>query len=154
MNYHKIENYDLVNGKGVRVTLFVSGCNHGCRGCYNKSTWNPKSGKPFDERVQNDLLRMLGDPRIRGLSLSGGDPLHERNLSDIRKLIERVRRELPDKDIWMWTGYKFEDLDPVRREIVNMVDVLIDGKFEENNPTNKPFRGSDNQRLIEVKNVT
>lgn len=97
---------------------------------------------------------MLGDARIRGLSISGGDPLHARNLDGVRELIKRVRSELPEKDIWMWTGYKIEDLDPVRREIVNMVDVLIDGKYEENNPTNKPFRGSDNQRLIEIKNVT
>lgn len=149
MNYHKIMKYDFQNGVGCRVALFVSGCIHACDGCYNESTWNPKSGSPFDKDVLESLLDALDFHD--GLTLTGGDPMHHRNRAEILNLCKLAKERYPEKNIWMWTGYRFEDIqdDP----ILGYVDVLIDGKYEKNNKTTKPWRGSDNQRLIHVKEI-
>lgn len=163
MNYHNYYPTDMLNGEGIRAVLFVSGCNHGCKGCYNESTWNPNSGIPFTEEVEDQIIADLKDTRIEraGLSLSGGDPLHVRNLEAILRLVRRVRRECPTKTIWCWTGYTIGELTSddsyegqLRQLIVSKVDVLIDGKFvqELHDPTLK-FRGSSNQNIIEIKNL-
>ncbi|SIO96365.1 anaerobic ribonucleoside-triphosphate reductase-activating protein [Vibrio spartinae] len=133
MNYHQYHQVDVVNGEGTRCTLFVSGCEHQCRGCYNQCTWSPRSGHPFTQELEDQIIADLQDTRIkrRGLSLSGGDPLHPANLSAIYQLVSRVKTECPDKDIWMWTGYTLNELSESQRAIVDMVDVLIDGKFEQ-----------------------
>ncbi|EGR3221699.1 anaerobic ribonucleoside-triphosphate reductase activating protein [Vibrio parahaemolyticus] len=147
-NYAKYINCDLVNGKGVRCTLFFTGCSHGCKGCYNKSTWNPNSGFPITESL---IRQILDDLEFRdGLSLSGGDPLHHRNLKTTTRICKLVKERYPDKDIWLWTGY---DLDERFRgcEFLKYVDVVIDGRYVKELPTNKPFRGSDNQRMWEIK---
>ncbi|MDK9793257.1 anaerobic ribonucleoside-triphosphate reductase-activating protein [Vibrio sp. D431a] len=148
MNYLKYIQTDVVNGEGTRSTLFVAGCSHHCTHCYNKSSLNPKAGFLFDEEMTEQIISDLKDTRIkrRGLSLSGGDPLFEGNLDAISRLVTRVKEECPDKDIWMWTGYKLEELDEKRRQIVSKVDVLIDGKFERDkyDPSLK-WRGSSNQ---------
>ncbi|CAL9976366.1 anaerobic ribonucleotide reductase small subunit [Vibrio phage D479] len=149
MNYHKIIKHDFQNGEGCRVTLFVSGCIHACDGCYNKSTWNPKSGSPFTENVLESILDALDFHD--GLSLSGGDPMHHRNRDEIHKLCKAVKERYPDKDIWMWSGYRFEDLKD--EPVMAYVDVLIDGKYEKDNTSLLPWRGSDNQRLIKVKEL-
>ncbi|MBY5979716.1 anaerobic ribonucleoside-triphosphate reductase-activating protein [Ferrimonas balearica] len=150
MNYHAYYPVDVVNGPGTRVTLFVSGCEHQCRGCYNQSTWRLESGHPFDAAMADRVLADLTDSRIpkRGLSLSGGDPLHPANLPDVLALVRRVRAEAPDKDIWAWTGYTLEQLSEAQQALVAELDVLIDGKFEESlKDANLVWRGSSNQRI-------
>lgn len=159
MNYHQYYPTDVLNGDGIRCVLFVSGCNHGCDGCYNDSTWNPNSGEPVTKELIDQIISDLKDTRInrRGLTLSGGDPLHERNLIDVYNIIRRVRAECPDKDIWLWTGYTLEEINENRSElyagsrrhfIANSVDVLVDGRFVKDlhHPGLK-WRGSSNQKV-------
>ena len=146
---------DLINGPGVRVTLFLSGCNHGCKGCYNTASWNPDNGVPFDEGAYQALAAQLSKPYVRGLSLSGGDPLFDGNVVDTFELVRRVKKEFPDKDIWMWTGYTLEEIRNgsgadwmYRRMTLQFTDGLVDGKFEQDNHVpGLKFRGSTNQNV-------
>lgn len=153
MNYHKYHPVDVVNGEGTRCTLFVSGCIHQCRGCYNKATQNPSSGNLFTQELEDKIIADLQDTRIvrRGLSLSGGDPLHPNNWSGILRLVKRVVAECPDKDIWLWTGYTLPELTEEQKEIVSLIDVLIDGKFDVQlyNP-DLLWRGSSNQNIYNI----
>ncbi|RDH42062.1 anaerobic ribonucleoside-triphosphate reductase-activating protein [Zooshikella ganghwensis] len=153
MNYHKYFSVDVVNGPGTRCTLFVSGCEHRCEGCYNKATWHPNSGDKFTEALQTQIIKDLKDTRIkrRGLSLSGGDPLYPSNLKTILHLVKTVKQECPDKDIWLWTGYTLENFSEQQRQILPFIDVLIDGKFEieHANPT-LTWRGSANQMIYQI----
>ncbi|CRL64148.1 MULTISPECIES: anaerobic ribonucleoside-triphosphate reductase-activating protein [Proteus] len=154
MNYHQYYPVDVVNGPGTRCTLFVSGCIHQCRGCYNKSTWSLTSGKPFTQEMEDQIIADLQDSRIKrqGLSLSGGDPLHPQNLSAILKLVKRVKTQCPEKDIWVWTGYLLADLTPEQQEVVNYINVLIDGKFiQELYDPALLWRGSSNQVIHKLK---
>lgn len=154
MNYHQYYPVDVVNGPGTRCTLFVAGCIHQCRGCYNKSTWSLTSGKPFTQEVEDQIIADLQDDRIKrqGLSLSGGDPLHPQNLSAILKLVKRVKTECPEKDIWVWTGYLLANLTPEQQEVVNFINVLIDGKFvQELYDPALLWRGSSNQVIHKLK---
>ncbi|PJC87431.1 anaerobic ribonucleotide reductase-activating protein [Vibrio sp. HA2012] len=148
MNYNQYYPIDVVNGPGTRCVLFVSGCVHQCRGCYNKSTWSLTSGLPFTPAMEDQIIQDLQDTRIprRGLTLSGGDPLHPANLSAVRKLCQRVREECPGKDIWMWTGYVLAELTSGQKQVTQYIDVLIDGKFEQDlaDPALE-WRGSSNQ---------
>ena len=148
MNYSKYYPLDVLNGEGTRSTLFVSGCIHNCRGCYNQSTWSPDSGALFTEELADQIIEDLNDQRIKkqGLSLSGGDPLHPANLEQVLKLIKRVKAECAGKDIWMWTGYSLAALNPQQQEIADLIDVLIDGKFVKKLvEPNLKWRGSSNQ---------
>ncbi|MFU6836329.1 anaerobic ribonucleoside-triphosphate reductase-activating protein [Proteus mirabilis] len=154
MNYHQYYPVDVVNGPGTRCTLFVAGCVHQCRGCYNKSTWSLTSGKPFTQEVEDQIIADLQDTRIKrqGLSLSGGDPLHPKNLSAILKLVKRVKTQCPEKDIWVWTGYLLADLTPEQQEVVSYINVLIDGKFvQELYDPALLWRGSSNQVIHKLK---
>ncbi|ENN8404580.1 TPA: anaerobic ribonucleoside-triphosphate reductase-activating protein [Proteus mirabilis] len=154
MNYHQYYPVDVVNGPGTRCTLFVAGCVHQCRGCYNKSTWSLTSGKPFTQEVEDQIIADLQDTRIKrqGLSLSGGDPLHPQNLSAILKLVKRVKTQCPEKDIWVWTGYLLADLTPEQQEVVSYINVLIDGKFiQELYDPALLWRGSSNQVIHKLK---
>ncbi|AEG11921.1 anaerobic ribonucleoside-triphosphate reductase activating protein [Shewanella baltica OS183] len=148
MNYHQYFPIDVVNGPGTRATLFVSGCEHQCRGCYNQSTWDPRSGHVFDRTMEDRMIADLNDKRIvrRGLSLSGGDPLLPVNLSAILALVKRVKAECKGKDIWLWTGYVLDELSDEQRAVLAYIDVLVDGKFEQSlaDPS-LVFRGSSNQ---------
>ena len=157
MNYHAYYPVDVVNGEGTRCTLFVSGCEHQCKGCYNQSTWSPDAGLPFTQALQDTIIADLKDSRIyrRGLSLSGGDPLHPANLNAINKLVQRVKLECPNKDIWLWTGYTLDKLSAKQLAIVDQIDVLIDGKFEQDkkDPTLK-WRGSSNQMIYWMRELT
>ena len=154
MNYHQYYPVDVVNGPGTRCTLFVAGCIHQCRGCYNKSTWSLTSGKPFTQEVEDQIIADLQDTRIKrqGLSLSGGDPLHPQNLSAILKLVKRVKTQCPEKDIWVWTGYLLAYLTPEQQEVVSYINVLIDGKFVQGlyDPA-LLWRGSSNQVIHKLK---
>lgn len=148
MNYSKYYPVDVLNGEGTRCTLFVSGCIHNCRGCYNQATWSPDAGELFTDKLADQIIIDLNDPRIKkaGLTLSGGDPLHPANIDQVLKLIKRVKSECEDKNIWIWTGYLFNELDPQQQEIVELTDVLIDGKFEQAlAQPNLQWRGSANQ---------
>ncbi|MXR36156.1 anaerobic ribonucleoside-triphosphate reductase activating protein [Craterilacuibacter sinensis] len=146
MHYARFYGCDLVNGEGIRVTLFVSGCLHACAGCYNRSTWDRKSGQPFTAEVEAELLDLCASHD--GLSLSGGDPLHPHNRAAIESLCRAFKARYPDKDIWLWTGYRYEDIGTLA--LLRYIDVLIDGKYEQDLPTTKPWRGSDNQRLFRL----
>lgn len=154
MNFHKYYPVDIVNGPGTRCTLFVSGCVHECPGCYNKSTWRLNSGASFDRKVEDQIIADLQDTRIprQGLSLSGGDPLHPQNVPFILKLVQRVRAECPGKDIWLWTGYLLADLDDKQRQVVDLINVLIDGRFEQSlaDPS-LLWRGSSNQVVHQLR---
>lgn len=148
MNYSQYYEIDVVNGPGTRCTLFVSGCEHNCRGCYNQSTWNLNSGHLFTSELEDKIIGDLNDSKIprQGLSLSGGDPLHPANVNDVLELVKRVRSESPGKDIYCWTGYTLDNLTKEQLEVVNLVDVLIDGPFElELADPNLKWIGSSNQ---------
>lgn len=154
MNYHKYYSVDVVNGPGTRCSLFVAGCEHQCRGCYNQSTWSVDSGVPFTQDLEDQIIRDLQDTEIKrqGLSLSGGDPLHPSNLAAILKLVTRVKQTCENKDIWLWTGYKLSQLTPAQQQILNYIDVLVDGKFEQAlaDPS-LLWRGSSNQMIHYLK---
>lgn len=132
----------------TRCTLFVSGCVHQCPGCYNQSTLRLNSGVLFTPEMEDKLIADLNDTRIprQGLTLSGGDPLHPQNVPDVLKLVQRVKRECKGKDIWVWTGYKLDELTPEQMEVVDLINVLIDGKFiKELADPALLWRGSSNQ---------
>lgn len=145
MYYSKIIKDDLVNGTGVGVTLFVSGCEFACPGCYNESAWNFNSGKPFTDLTMNEILYELSKPFVDHISILGGEPLHPNNLKDVRKLMLMCKFVYPKKKVWLWTGYTRSYWKNLGLE--NIVDFLIDGRYEKDNPTTKLFRGSDNQKL-------
>jgi len=148
MNYSKYYPLDVLNGEGTRCTLFVSGCVHNCKGCYNQSTWSPDAGELFTEQLADQIIEDLNDTRIKkkGLTLSGGDPLHPDNCEQVLTLVKRVRAECVAKDIWIWTGYQLAELDVQQQEIVDLIDVLIDGKFVQSlADPNLQWRGSANQ---------
>ncbi|WP_093271635.1 anaerobic ribonucleoside-triphosphate reductase-activating protein [Vibrio xiamenensis] len=154
MNYHQYYPIDVVNGPGTRCTLFVSGCVHQCRGCYNQATWRTDSGTPFTQQAEDTIIADLNDTRIkrRGLSLSGGDPLHPANLSAVLQLVKRVRSECVGKDIWLWSGYTLGELNSQQREILQYVDTFIDGKFiKEQADPRLEWRGSANQIIHHLK---
>lgn len=146
MNYDRYYTCDLVNGEGVRVTLFVTGCAHACPDCYNQSCWNRKAGKPFTDEVREQVLALCHDHD--GLSLSGGDPLLPANREAIAALCFLFKQRYPEKDIWMWTGYLYEEVQHLA--LLQYVDVLIDGPYKKELPTTLPWRGSSNQRLIRL----
>lgn len=154
MNYHQYYPVDVVNGPGTRCTLFVSGCEHQCRGCYNQSTWRTDSGHPFTQAMEDQIIADLNDSRIRrrGLSLSGGDPLHPANVSAILALVKRVKAECPGKDIWLWTGYTLAELTPEQQAVIPYIDALVDGKFvQEQADPGLVWRGSANQIIHRFK---
>ncbi|QYN80513.1 ribonucleotide reductase of class III [Kosakonia phage Kc304] len=145
MNYDRIYPCDFVNGPGCRVVLFVTGCSHKCEGCYNKSTWNPRNGTEFTGETIEEIIELLSKDYIQGITLTGGDPLYPDNRGTIESLLKCLHTSHPHKDVWMWTGYKFEDIKHL--ELLQNVDVIIDGKYEQLLSTQKAWRGSDNQRL-------
>ena len=156
MNYATIKNCDIANGPGVRVSLFVSGCTHHCPGCFNAVAWDFDYGQPFTEETEETILNLLRPAYIRGLTLLGGEPFEPRNQQAVVHLLRRVRRELPSKTIWAFSGFLFDrDILSGRlgncAEYLSFLDVLVDGPFiESKKDLNLRFRGSSNQRLIDV----
>ncbi|WP_354624721.1 anaerobic ribonucleoside-triphosphate reductase-activating protein [Psychromonas sp. MME2] len=156
MNYSKYYPLDVLNGEGTRCTLFVSGCIHHCKGCYNQSTLSPDAGELFTEQLADQIIQDLNDTRIKraGLTLSGGDPLHPANIEQVLALIKRVKNECVDKNIWLWTGYTLAELNPQQQEIIALIDVLVDGKFiKELADPNLQWRGSSNQVVHRFEKV-
>ena len=159
MNYGTIKKYDVADGPGVRVSLFVSGCTHHCKGCFNPETWDFNFGKPFDSDVINEILEALQPSYIRGFTLLGGEPFEYKNQLGVLPLLKEIRTRYPDKDIWCYTGYDFEkDLLgemakqwPETYEMLSLIDILVDGEFvEAKKDLALRFRGSSNQRIIMV----
>lgn len=150
MNYMDIIKDDLINGTGVRVSLFVSGCSHGCNGCYNESSWDYRSGNTFGNEQIDIILNELKKPYVEGLTLLGGDPLMPKNINTILELCKVVKSTFPEKNIWCWSGYTLEEiLDNHAKDVLEYVDVLVDGKFIlELKNLKLPFRGSENQRIL------
>lgn len=153
MNYLKIDKTSISNGLGVRTVLWCAGCERKCKNCFNPQTWDFNAGKLFDENAKQLLFAQLGKPYIKGLTLSGGHPLETKNFSDVLNLVKEVKEKFPTKDIWLYTGYLYEEL--YYREISRIllyIDVLVDGPYiEEQRDITLAFRGSRNQRLIDVK---
>lgn len=152
MNYHNITTDDMKNGDGLRVVLWVAGCDHHCHGCHNPITWDPKGGLPVTAEVLTELWGYLNQPHIAGLTLSGGDPLHPDNLSMTRYIVEQNYIS-PNKTVWIYTGYKWEDMiqDQEIACILCFTDVVVDGEYVEAlNDVNYPWAGSTNQRVIDV----
>lgn len=143
MNYMKIDPCDMNNGDGIRVSLFVSGCSHGCEGCFNEAAWKYNAGKPFTKETMEKLFFHCADNAIKGLTLLGGDPLAPKNRETVTEICKEFKNRFPSKDIWMWTGYTYSQVSDL--EVLNYVDYLIDGKYEKDLPTKKAYRGSDNQ---------
>ena len=145
--------FNFVDGEGVRNSLYVSGCMFHCKGCYNAATWSFKAGIPYTKELEEQIMRDLAQPYVQGLTLLGGEPFL--NTGILIPLVKRIHKELPEKDIWSWTGYTWEELmleTPDKLELLHLVDILVDGRFD---ITKKnlmlQFRGSSNQRIIDVK---
>lgn len=155
MRYHNITHDDMKNGNGLRVVLWLSGCNHHCDGCQNPITWNPCDGILFDEKAKRELFDQLDKDYISGITFSGGDPLHESNISGVKKLIREIKDKYPSKDIWVYTGYYYNDivcLYPERFELIKLCDILVDGEFiKELADTNYHWAGSTNQNIIDIR---
>lgn len=159
MNYATIKKTDVANGPGVRVSLFVSGCTHHCKGCFNREAWDFDYGQPYTRETEDEILAALRPSYITGLTLLGGEPFEPQNQAALLPLLRRVRRELPEKTIWAFTGYTLEtDLLTgklgdwsITREILSLLDVLVDGEFvQAKKDISLRFRGSSNQRLIDL----
>lgn len=159
MNYATIKNLDIANGPGLRVSLFVSGCTHHCKGCFNPESWDFHYGQPFTEETKEEIFRLLENEHIKGLSLLGGEPFEPVNQKVLAPFLQEVKQKFPQKDIWCYSGYNFE-LDmltgnlgswEITEQMLSCIDVLVDGEFvlSLKNP-NLRFRGSANQRVIDV----
>lgn len=164
MNYHKIEKTSIANGTGIRVVLWCSGCRVGCRNCHNPETWDFNSGMPFDDAAKKELFEALDKSYIQGVTFSGGHPLENNNVEDVYLLIKEIKEKFPMKDIWLYTGYTWESIfqdarldmfnvnNVYRKAAVEMCDVIVDGPYiEDQRDITLRFRGSKNQRLINVK---
>lgn len=160
MNYADIKQYDVANGPGVRVSLFVSGCTHHCKECFNPETWDFQYGKPFTEETERDIIGYLEPEYVKGLTLLGGEPLEHENQKGLLPLLKKVREKFPGKSIWCFTGYDFERDVQGRMmgeweetaELLSYIDVLVDGEFEiDKKDLGLAFKGSSNQRTILVQ---
>jgi len=160
MNYADIKQYDVANGPGVRVSVFVSGCTHYCKGCFNQAAWDFNYGKPFTEETIEKVIDYLKPPYVKGLTVLGGEPMEPQNQPAVLKLLRRVKEAYPDKSIWMFSGYDYEkdilekmwESIPETKEILSCLEVLVDGKFvEELKNLSLRFKGSSNQRTILVQ---
>ena len=150
MYYGGIKAVDIADGPGVRVSLFVSGCRNHCSGCFQPETWDFDYGKPFTRETEDEIIKALRPSWIQGLSILGGDPMEPENQEALIPFLQRVRKELPDKDIWLYTGYRVESVSG--SPMLDLVDVIVDGPFiEAEKDAGLAFRGSRNQRIIRLK---
>ena len=159
MHYGNIKECDIADGPGVRVSLFVSGCRHHCKGCFNPETWDFEYGELYTEETQEKILKLLAPGYIKGFTLLGGEPFEPENQRELVKLLKRIKEEYPGKDVWCYSGYLYDaDLaeggsvyTEVTEEMLSYIDVLVDGEFvEELKDVSLAFRGSSNQRIIEL----
>lgn len=160
MNYATIKPYDVANGPGVRVSLFVSGCTHHCKGCFNAETWDFNYGEPYTQEVEDRIVKALEPSYIKGFSLLGGEPFEPANQAVLYRTLERIKKTYPEKTVWCYSGYDFEKdilagklgAWEITRRMLACIDILVDGEFKEplKNP-NLRFKGSANQRIILVQ---
>ena len=157
MNYAALKTHDVANGTGIRVSLFVSGCTHKCKGCFNAEAWDFEYGLPYNTEVEQRILQALAPDYIRGLSLLGGEPFEPQNQPELLALLERVRLQYPRKTVWCYSGYTLESdilsgrLGETATKMLQYIDVLVDGEFvEDKKDLGLRFRGSSNQRIIDV----
>lgn len=162
MNYGNIKECDIADGPGVRVSLFISGCRHHCKGCFNPETWDFNYGQPYTSETENQIIQLLAPEFIQGLTLLGGEPFEPENQRELVKLLKRVRKTYPQKDIWCYSGYLYDvDMIPggkiyteVTDEMLSYIDVLVDGEFVEAlKDVTLVFRGSSNQRILHLKEM-
>ena len=160
MNYAEIKHFDIANGPGVRLSLFVSGCTHACPGCFNKIAWDFNYGKEFTKEVEDSILDELSDEAYQGITLLGGEPMEPRNQKGLVSLVKRFKERYPEKNLWIFSGYLFDEdmLDrmwsqlPETREILERTDVLVDGEFKQDlKDITLLYKGSSNQRTIDVQ---
>lgn len=154
MRYHNISKEDMLNGEGLRVVLWVAGCEHHCKGCQNPQTWNPEDGLEFDDVAYEEILDELSKPHVSGITLSGGDPFHPDNIHDVFSLVRSVYYSFPNKTIWIYTGYTWDEIkeNHFMYEIMDFIDVLVEGEFiEKLKDNNYKWAGSTNQRVIDVQ---
>lgn len=167
MNYLKIEHDDVCNGIGIRCTIWFTGCSHKCTGCFNKETWDENSGIEFNIEAKKELFDELSKDYISGITFSGGDPLHKNNIIEVNNIIQEIKKQFPNKTIWLYTGYTWEELSPntlirgideestlhnVRANIIKSCNVVIDGPYIDNlRDITLKWRGSSNQRVIDVQ---
>lgn len=150
MNYHNITKDDMLNGDGLRVVLWVAGCTHHCKNCQNPITWDVAGGLPFDKAAEDELFEVLDKPYISGITFSGGDPLHFLNRDEVFRLVKKCREMFPQKTIWIYTGYLWDDVKDCKG--LELADVLVDGEFEEKlKDNNLHWVGSSNQKIIDIK---
>lgn len=150
MRYHNITKDDMLNGDGLRVVLWVAGCNHCCKECHNPITWDPNGGLEFDAAAKKEIFDELGKSYVSGITFSGGDPLHLNNSYDVTELAKEIKEQFPEKTIWLYTGATWEDI--CNMELIDYLDVLVDGEFEcDKKDANLHWKGSSNQRVIDVK---
>lgn len=152
MKYSQIRTIDISDGPGVRVGLYTQGCPFHCKGCWNQDTWDFDGGKLLDKSTKKAILDSISKEFISGLSILGGEPLVKNNLGELKELVSSIKDKYPEKTVWVWSGFLFEDLDNDQLEFINMCDVLVDGQFvEELKDLNLEYRGSSNQRVINIK---
>ena len=149
MNYHNIVKDDMLNGDGLRVTLFVAGCNHNCYNCHNLETFDPNGGIPFDDDALQEIYNELSKDYVSGITLTGGDPLYIGNRDTVTELLMNIKSKFTDKTVWLYTGYVYEEISDL--EVIKYVDVLVDGPYvDELRDTTLRWRGSSNQRVIRL----
>ena len=150
MRYNLIRKMDISNGPGVRVSIFMQGCSFHCKNCFNPETWDFEGGQDFTEDTINKVLELSDKKEVKGLSILGGEPMHPTNIEGTTKLAKAFKEKYPEKSIWAWTGFKYEDIKD--NDVFNYIDVLVDGQYKDelHDPTLK-WRGSSNQRVIDIK---
>lgn len=140
----------MLNGDGLRVVLWVAGCSHHCKGCQNPITWDPDGGIPFEQKDKEEIFEQLNQSYIEGITFSGGDPLHEKNIREVTELAKEIKKKYPDKTIWLYTGYRWEEVKNL--EIIKYLDVMVDGRFDlASRDVTLQWKGSPNQRVIDVQ---
>ena len=152
MNYGEIKTCDIANGEGVRVSLFVSGCTHHCKNCFNPDTWDFNGGKEWTEETKEQFIKLIDRPYIKRVSILGGEPLAGKNYLTIRNLLQDIKSRFPDKQIWLYSGYNFEHFSREQFRTILYVDVLVDGEYiDEQRDITLAYRGSKNQRVIDIQ---
>ncbi len=165
MYYGAIKKFDIANGEGIRVSLFVSGCRNRCKNCFQPDTWAFDYGKPFDKAAEDIIFSALANPSVRGLTVLGGEPMEPENQRALLPFLKKVRQAYPDKNIWLYTGNTYEELTSecgsgpkaldITSELISYVDILVDGRYEEEKKSlGLRFRGSSNQRIIDIKKTS
>ena len=150
MRYNLIRKMDISNGPGVRVSIFMQGCSFHCKNCFNQETWDFEGGQEFTQDTINKVLELSDKKEVKGLSILGGEPMHPTNIEGTTKLAKAFKEKYPEKNIWAWSGFKYEDIK--NNDVFNYIDVLVDGQYKDelHDPTLK-WRGSSNQRVIDIK---